>query len=101
MRVRGVDDTLAVTPRGFGYFTDKSVSAGPDVVRVAPARLVQIFRAPEVNFTNVLRAAFMYVSCARSFLCLHFRFVLYWRKPTGAKAVRRTVMKLSPGVVHF
>ncbi len=30
-------------------------------------------------------------------MCLHFRFVLYWRKPTGAKAAHRTLMKLSPG----
>ncbi len=29
-------------------------------------------------------------------LCLHFRFVLYWHKPTGAKAVHRMLMKLSP-----
>ncbi len=31
-----------------------------------------------------------------AFLCLHFRFVLYWRKPTGAKAAHRTLMKLTP-----
>ncbi len=37
--------------------------------------------------TQVARAAF---------LCLHLRFVLYWCKPTGAKAARRTLMKLSP-----
>jgi hypothetical protein len=30
------------------------------------------------------------------FLCLRFRFVLYWCKPTGAKAVCRMLMKLSP-----
>ncbi len=54
-----------------------------------------------VNFTNVLRAAFMYVSCARSFLCLHFSFVLYWRKPTVAKAAPRTLMKLSPDDWRF
>ncbi len=52
-----------------------------------------------VNFINVLRAAFTYVSCACSFLCLHFRFVLYWRKTVGAKAARRMLMKLSPGLV--
>jgi hypothetical protein len=39
--------------------------------------------------TQVARAAF---------LCLRFRFVLYWCKPTGAKAARRTLMKLSPGL---
>ncbi len=31
------------------------------------------------------------------FLCLGFRFVLYWHKTTGAKAACRTLMKLSPG----
>jgi hypothetical protein len=31
-----------------------------------------------------------------AFLCLHFRFVLHCHKPTGAKAARRTLMKLSP-----
>jgi hypothetical protein len=31
-----------------------------------------------------------------AFLCLHFRFVLYLRKPTGSKAARRMLMKLSP-----
>jgi hypothetical protein len=49
-----------------------------------------------VNFTNVLRAAFTYVSCTRSFLCLCFRFVLSWCKTVGPKAARRTLMKLSP-----
>ncbi len=52
---------------------------------------------PGVNFTNVLRAAFTYVSCAHSFFCIHFRFVLYWRKPTGTKAARRTLVNLTPG----
>ncbi len=37
--------------------------------------------------------------CA-AFLCLHFRFVLYWRKTVGAKAVRRTLLKLSPGGIR-
>ncbi len=51
---------------------------------------------PGVNFTNILRAAFTCVSCACSFLCLRFRFVFYWCKPTGVKAVRRTLVKLTP-----
>ncbi len=38
-----------------------------------------------------------YVECA-AFLCLCFRFVLYWRKTVGAKAARKMLMKLSPGV---
>ncbi len=33
-----------------------------------------------------------------AFLCLQFRFVLYCRKPTDAKAAGRTLMELSPGV---
>ncbi len=45
-------------------------------------------------FTNVLCAALMYVSCARSFLCLRFRFVLYRRKTVGAKAVCRMLVRL-------
>ncbi len=32
-----------------------------------------------------------------AFLCLHFRFVLYRRKTIGAKVVRRTLVKLTPG----
>jgi hypothetical protein len=50
-----------------------------------------------VNFTNVLNAVFMYEVASAAFLCLHYRFVLYWHKPTGAKAACRTLMKLSPG----
>ncbi len=32
-----------------------------------------------------------------AFLCLHFKFVLYWCKPVGATAVRRTLVKLALG----
>jgi hypothetical protein len=52
---------------------------------------------PGVNFTNVLRADFTYVSWACIFLCLCFRFVLYWCKTVGAKAVRRMLVKFTPG----
>jgi len=31
-----------------------------------------------------------------AFLCLRFRFVFYWRKTVGAKAVRRMLMKSKP-----
>jgi hypothetical protein len=55
-------------------------------------RVLMTFCSLGFNFTNVLRAAF---------LCLRFRFVLYWRKPTGAKAARRTLVKLTPGVRGF
>jgi hypothetical protein len=51
---------------------------------------------PWVNFTNVLHTAFMYISCAHSFLCLHFRFVLYRCKTAGAKAARIMLVKLTP-----
>ncbi len=33
-----------------------------------------------------------------AFLCLHYRFILYWHKPTGAKAAHRMLMKFSPGL---
>ncbi len=33
---------------------------------------------------------------AQLFLCLHFRFVLYWCKTVGAKAACRTLVKLTP-----
>jgi hypothetical protein len=32
-----------------------------------------------------------------AFLCLRFRFVLYWRKTVSAKAAHRTLMKLTQG----
>jgi hypothetical protein len=56
-----------------------------------------LYLNPGVNFTNILCAAFAYVRCASSFFVPTFRFVLYWCKPTGAKAARGTLMKLSPG----
>ncbi len=33
-----------------------------------------------------------------AFLCLCFRFVLYWRKTVGVKAAHRTLVKLTPEV---
>ena len=36
-----------------------------------------------------------------AFLCLSFRFVLYWRKTVGAKAVRRMLVKLNPCVISL
>ncbi len=35
-----------------------------------------------------------------AFLCLRFRFVLYWRKTVGAKAAHRTLVKLTPGLKY-
>jgi hypothetical protein len=57
-----------------------------------PLKSSQKFASLEVNFTNVLRAAF---------LCLCFRFVLYWRKTVGTKAARRMLVKLTPGHTLF
>ncbi len=34
-----------------------------------------------------------------AFLYVRFRFVLYWSKPTSAKAARRTLVKLTPGLL--
>ncbi len=48
---------------------------------------------PGVNITNILCAAFTHVR----FLCLSFRFVLYWCKTVDAKAACRTLVKLTPG----
>ncbi len=53
-----------------------------------------------VNFTNVLCASFLQVSFACGFLCLHFRFIIYWRKIVGAKAAHRMLMKLNQGEEH-
>ncbi len=41
-----------------------------------------------------------YVALA-AFLCLRFRFVLYWCKTVGTKAARTLLMKLSSGVDFF
>ncbi len=35
---------------------------------------------------------------AQLFWCLHFRFLLYWHKPSGAKAARKKLVKLTIGV---
>jgi hypothetical protein len=35
-----------------------------------------------------------------AFLYLHFRFVLFWRKNTGAKAAHKMLVKLTPNDVH-
>jgi hypothetical protein len=58
-----------------------------------------IWTSLTVNFTNILHAAFSCKSFARSFLNLDLRFVLFWRKNIGAKAVRKMLVKLTPGGV--
>jgi hypothetical protein len=37
------------------------------------------------------------VFCA-AFMCLQFGFVIFWRKDFGAKAARKMLVKLTPGV---
>ncbi len=49
-----------------------------------------------VNFTDILRVAFLYKSFAQSFLHLHFRFELllakeYWRKSAYKMLVKLTL----------
>ncbi len=44
--------------------------------------------SPGVNFTNILRAAFLYWDLG---------FVLFWRNNIGAKAARNMLEKLNPG----
>ncbi len=47
-----------------------------------------------VDITNILRAAFSYKRFTRSFLYLHFRFVLPWHKNIGAKGAQKNVCKI-------
>ncbi len=42
---------------------------------------------PVFNFTNILRAGFLY---------LHFGFILFRRKNVGAKAALKNLVKLTP-----
>ena len=53
-----------------------------------------------VNFTNILRAAFLCESLVSSFSVLTFRFVIFGRKEIGAKAARKMLVKLTPGGDH-
>jgi hypothetical protein len=58
-----------------------------------------------VNFTNILQAAFSYkgflgqlfhtkVLCS-AFMCLQFRFVIFWQKDFGAKADHKILVQLT------
>ncbi len=49
---------------------------------------------PLVNLTNILHVCFFYNSFARSFLYLHFRFVLFWYKNIGAKAALKNIVEI-------
>ena len=46
-----------------------------------------LFSRVMVNFTNILRASFCTKVSRETFLCLHFRFELFWRKNIGANAL--------------
>ena len=48
-----------------------------------------------VNFTNILRAPFSYESLLSSFSVDTLRFDFFWRKDIGAKAARKTLVKLT------
>jgi hypothetical protein len=43
-----------------------------------------------VNFTNILRVAFLYESFLRSFFVLTIGFVIFWQKDSGTKAANKT-----------
>jgi hypothetical protein len=49
-----------------------------------------------VQFHQRSTRSFYVCNLREAFLCLHFRFLLYWRKTVGAKAARKTLVKLSP-----
>ncbi len=51
------------------------------------------FLQPDVNFTNILWAAFSYKSFSRSF---QFWFVNFWQKDFGTKAAHKMLVKLTP-----
>ena len=50
-----------------------------------------------VNFTNILRAAFLYESLLSSFLYLWLRFVFFWQKEIGENTSHKMLVKLTPG----
>jgi len=56
---------------------------------------------PVVNFTNILRAAFLHERFCAALMCLQFMFVIFWRKDFGAKAAHKMLVKLTPGVVRM
>ena len=52
---------------------------------------------PGVNFTNILRAAFLYASLFSGFLYLRLRFVFFWPKEIGAKAAYKMLVNYPTG----
>jgi hypothetical protein len=53
---------------------------------------------PDVNFTSILRAAFLNKSFCAAFMCLQFGFVIFWRKDFGTKTALKMLVKLTPDV---
>jgi hypothetical protein len=52
---------------------------------------------PNVNFTNILLAAFSRECFCTAFMCfVLFGFVFFWRKDFGAKAAHKMLVKLTP-----
>jgi hypothetical protein len=49
-----------------------------------------------VNFTNILRAAFLYQSSLHSFHVLTICVCKFWQKDFGAKAAHKMLVKLTP-----
>jgi len=52
---------------------------------------------PGVNFTNILRAAFLYESFLCSFYVLTIWACIFLQKVFGAKAAHKMLVKLTPG----
>jgi hypothetical protein len=52
---------------------------------------------PGVNFTNILRVAFLYERFFQAFMSLQFGFVIFWQKDFGAKGAHKMLVKLTPG----
>ena len=55
----------------------------------------KMMRRRGVNFINILRAAFCSKVFRAALLYLYCKFVLFWRREIGAKAVRKMLVKLT------
>ncbi len=55
---------------------------------------------PGVNFTNILRAAFLCDSVLARFLYLQFGFLIFCQKNIGAKAAHKMLVKLTSVSKH-
>jgi hypothetical protein len=58
----------------------------------------RITRETSVQYHQRSRRSFYVRKLHAQLICVHFMFVLYWRKPNGAKAEQRTLVKLTPVV---